>query len=184
MTRQSTNLSSIDSTIPDRHHRNFRPSQRTEWAFRTCQDSACRQTHQNWKYQAIQYQPLLTIPHAQTARHCFWEPKKEIFHLKNSTQWQLGQFTKTSASRKTHFSNCVRVQQCNFVNVIPSSGRLRTARFAVSCESKTLTSCTKSKAFCKFNFIASDTPGVMSTASWWAVDTLRNEWARTSAPSE
>ena len=98
--------------------------------------------------------------------------------------WKLIKFTKTSASRKTHFSYCVKFQQCNFVNVIPSSGRFNTARLAASCESSTLTGCTKSYTSRNLEIIASDTPGVTRTASWWAVDTRRREWATTNAPRE
>lgn len=63
------------------------------------------------------------------------------------------QFTKTSvsASKKTHFSNCVNLQQCNFVNVIPNSGRDKSAKLAESFESKTSTSCTTLKTARSFS---------------------------------
>lgn len=47
--------------------------------------------------------------------------------------------TNVSASRKTHFLYCSRFQQCNLVNVIPSSGRAKSAKCAASFESSTST---------------------------------------------
>ncbi len=55
--------------------------------------------------------------------------------------WRL---TKVSASRKTHFENCVNLQQCSFVKVIPRSGRVNNARFTLSRLSRTFTSATTS----------------------------------------
>lgn len=53
--------------------------------------------------------------------------------------------TRVSASRKTHFSYCVKRQQCSLVKVTPSSGRCSSRRFVASPESRTFTSTTASK---------------------------------------
>lgn len=52
--------------------------------------------------------------------------------------------TKISASKKTHFENCVSFQQCSFVNVTPNSGRLINNKFASSSLFKISTSTTRS----------------------------------------
>lgn len=92
--------------------------------------------------------------------------------------------TRVSASRKTHFSNCTRRQQWSFVKVTPNSGRLSSAKLAASCESSTFTSCTTLYTSFSLSRIASDTVGVTSTASWWAVPARFSECASTKAPSE
>ena len=92
--------------------------------------------------------------------------------------------TKTSASKKTHFSNWVRFQQWSLVNVIPSSGRFSIAKLAASFESRTSTSWTTSNASCNLVRMGSVTPGVMRTASWCWVPTRRRELATTKAPRE
>lgn len=108
--------------------------------------------------------------------------------MKTDYRWSLKELneklTKTSASRNTHFSNCVKFQQCSLVNVMPSSGRLRTAKFAASFESSTFTVCTRSNTSARRVCIDSVTPGVMSTASLCCVSTRFNELATTKAPSE
>lgn len=88
-----------------------------------------------------------------------------------------------SASKKTHFSNCVKRQQCNLVNVMPNSGRESNAKFAASFESNTFTSSTTLKMVCKRSRIDGVTPGVTSTANWWTVLTFFNEMATTNAPN-
>ena len=52
--------------------------------------------------------------------------------------------TKVSASRKTHLEYWVNFQQFIFVNVIPSSGLSKRAKFAASLLSKASTSMTAS----------------------------------------
>lgn len=92
--------------------------------------------------------------------------------------------TKVSASRNTHFSNCVNLQLCNFVNVIPNSGRDNRAKLAASFESNTFTSTTTLKEYSSLRFMDSDTPGVINTAVWWTVLAFFKELATTRAPSE
>ena len=53
--------------------------------------------------------------------------------------------TSVSASKKTHLEYCVSRQQCNFVNVTPSSGRDSNSRLTASSLSRTLTVVTRSK---------------------------------------
>lgn len=59
--------------------------------------------------------------------------------------------TNVSASRKTHFLNCVNFQQFNLVNVTPNSGRLSKRKFASSFESNIFTSCTELNTEAKFD---------------------------------
>lgn len=49
--------------------------------------------------------------------------------------------TRVSASKKTALSNCVSLQQCNFVKVTLRSGRPRRVRLTGSLLSNTFTSC-------------------------------------------
>lgn len=91
--------------------------------------------------------------------------------------------TNVSASKKTHFSNCVKRQQCNLVNVMPNSGRESNAKFAASFESNTFTCSTTLNTVCKRSRIDGVTPGVTSTANWWTVFTFFNEMATTNAPN-
>lgn len=97
--------------------------------------------------------------------------------------WSNVKLTNVSASRNTHFSNCVKRQQCNFVNVMPNSGRDNNAKLAASFESSTFTSWTTLKTVCNFSRIADVTPGVIKTANWCAVLTFFNEKATTIAPN-
>lgn len=73
------------------------------------------------------------------------QKKLKTCHFGKKLQRAYIQLTNVSASRKTHFSYCVKRQQCNFVNVMPSSGRASNAKLAASFESSTFTSCTKLK---------------------------------------
>lgn len=94
------------------------------------------------------------------------------------------QLTKVSASKNTHFSNCVSRQQCSFVKVTPSSGRANNAKLAASFESRTFTSCTRWKTVASLVRIGAVTPGVIRTANWCLVSTLLRELATTRAPNE
>lgn len=91
--------------------------------------------------------------------------------------------TRVSASKKTHFSNCVNCQQCSLVNVMPNSGRDSNAKFAASFESNTFTDSTTLYTVCNRSRIDGVTPGVTSTANWCTVLTFFNELATTNAPN-
>lgn len=63
----------------------------------------------------------------------------------------IGRLTRASASRKTHFSYWVSLQQCSLVNVMPNSGLAKRAKFASSLESSTFTSITTEKTAANFS---------------------------------
>lgn len=157
--------------------------QRIESAFRTCRRSVWRQKHPSWSNRANPHREQLTTLHARKARRSFEEPV--VNNISNTDLHECNhQLTTTSASKKTHLSNWVRFQQCSLVNVIPSSGRFKTAKFAASLESRTSTTWTRSKTSFNLLLIDSDTDGVIITASWCWVETFLSEWATTNAPKE
>lgn len=165
------------------YHQNFLMLQQIESACRTCRRLVWRQRHPSWSNRASPHLEQLTTLRAQKARRSFEEP---VANNVTTTDWSeyKNQLTTTSASKKTHLSNWVRFQQCSLVNVIPSSGRFNTAKFAASLESRTSTTWTRSKTSFNLLFIDSDTDGVIMTASWCWVETFLSEWATTNAPKE
>lgn len=166
------------------HHRSFQHCRRTESIFRMSRHSVWKQTRRSWSNRANRHLVMLRVPHARTTRRNFEESGKKSFDYNDEWNMKREQLTRTSASKKTHFSNCVRFQQCNLVNVMPSSGRFRTARLAASFESSTSTLWTTSNTSFNLVSIGSVTPGVTRTAHWCWVETFRSEWATTIAPSE
>lgn len=86
--------------------------------------------------------------------------------------------TNVLASRKTHFSYCIRFQQYNFVYVILDARVL--SDFQVLSFG---TLCTKSKTSTSFLRMFSVTSGVIKTAISWSVSTRFNEECRTIALS-
>jgi len=67
-----------------------------------------------------------------------WDCKNNIYpkgYYLLSPFW----LTNVSASKNTHFENWVSFQQWSLVKVIPSSGRVRSAKLASSFESRTFT---------------------------------------------
>lgn len=177
--RKRTNL-----TDPDRPHQNFLWPQQILSIWQKFPSSVCTRTRPNWNNLANQHRERPITLRVQRVHRNFAKPKKWIWINTSHAFWNVYIRTKVSASRKTHFSNCVKRQQCNLVKVIPSSGRANNAKFAASFESNTLTTWTTSKTVCNLACIASVTPGVIMTHSLWAVFTFFSELATTRAPNE
>lgn len=120
--------------------------------------------------------------------------------LKRSSQLRK---SSVSASKKTHFSNCVSFQHAILVKVIPNSGLWIRLKCAASLESKTSTTWTRLKTsdnvclqiksllkpflmqFTQVHayFIVGVTPSVTKTTHSCAVLRLFRDLARTRAPN-
>ncbi len=98
-----------------------------------------RQRHLNWSSQASQHPKQLRVHPSQITHHSCAQPIKQKIHYSTKSVTCSTKQTRVSASRKTHFEYSVSVQQCNLVNVIPNSGLARTAKLALSPESRKFT---------------------------------------------
>lgn len=188
----------ISSINLDRHRQSCPFARQIVSIFRMSPNLDGTHKHHCWSNLASQHLVQPTILRVQIIRRNFVTPTNiEILsffflHLIYSTTFSLVAFlflfqnirsvclwnwilTNVSASKKTHFSYCVKRQQCNFVKVIPNSGRDNNAKLAASFESSTFTSCTKLNTVCNFSRIDAVTPGVIKTANWWAVLAFFNE---------
>lgn len=191
--RRWPNWGSTNSIGLDRHHRNCPSQQRIVSIWRTYLSLADKRKHRSWSNLASLHLERQTIPHVQIARRNFEEPAKYIVLNISITNARVGvggqlkcppeYITNVSASKNTHFSNCVSRQQWSFVNVMPNSGLANNAKLAASFESNTLTSCTMLNTDLSFSAMDGDTPGVMSTAVWCTVFTRFNVCATTKAPN-
>lgn len=179
-----TNRKRTNSTDPDRHRQSFPWPRRIRSIWWMCPRSACTRTRPNWSSLANLHRERPTILPVRRAHRNFAKPNLNSFRLMLIILSHSAHRTNVSASRKTHFSNCVNRQQCSLVKVMPSSGRANSAKLAASFESNTLTSCTTSKTVCNLVRIASVTPGVIITHSWWTVLHFFSELATTRAPNE